>query len=111
MELFKQVKINLPLLDAINHVSTYAKYLRDLCTVKRKQCVKKNSYLADQVSSIIKHNLPHKYQDPSSKKYQDLRTPIISYVIGNQRINHALLDLGASVSLFPFSVYQQLGLG
>ena len=59
--------------------------------------------MADQVSSIIKHNLP--------PKYQDLGTPTISCVIGNQKINHALLDLRASMNLLPFSVYQQLGLG
>ena len=33
-ELFKQVKINIPLLDAIKHVPSYAKFLKDLCTVK-----------------------------------------------------------------------------
>jgi hypothetical protein len=33
-EVFKQVKINLSLLDAIKHVPAYAKYLKDLCTEK-----------------------------------------------------------------------------
>ena len=32
LKLFKQVQINLPLLDAIKQVSTYAKFLKDLCT-------------------------------------------------------------------------------
>jgi hypothetical protein len=32
MEVFKQVKINLPLLDAIKQVPTYAKFLKDSCT-------------------------------------------------------------------------------
>jgi hypothetical protein len=36
MEVFKQVKINLPLLDAIKQVLAYAKFLKDLCTWKRK---------------------------------------------------------------------------
>ena len=31
LELFKQVSINLPLLDAIKQVPTYAKFLKDLC--------------------------------------------------------------------------------
>ena len=34
VELFKQVQINLPLLDAIKQVLTYAKFLKDLCTQK-----------------------------------------------------------------------------
>ena len=32
-------------------------------------------------------------------------------IIGQTTINRALLDLGASINLLPFSVYQQLGLG
>ena len=36
LELFKQVQINLPLLDAIKQVPSYAKFLKDLCTQKRK---------------------------------------------------------------------------
>ena len=36
LELFKQVQINLPLLDAIKQVPAYAKFLKDLCTQKRK---------------------------------------------------------------------------
>jgi hypothetical protein len=35
-ETFKQVRINIPLLDAIKHVPSYAKFLKDLCIVKRK---------------------------------------------------------------------------
>ena len=35
MKLFKQVHINIPLLDAIKHVLTYAKILKELCTQKR----------------------------------------------------------------------------
>ena len=35
-ELFKQVKLNIPLLDAIKQIPSYAKFLKDLCTVKRK---------------------------------------------------------------------------
>jgi hypothetical protein len=35
----------------------------------------------------------------------------ISCVIGNFRTEKALLDLGASVNLLPYSVYEQLGLG
>ena len=34
LELFKQVQINLPLLDTIKQVPSYAKFLKDLCTQK-----------------------------------------------------------------------------
>ena len=36
LEVFKQVKINILLLDAIKQIPSYAKFLKDLCTVKRK---------------------------------------------------------------------------
>ena len=39
------------------------------------------------------------------------RCPTISIVIGNHNIHQALLDLGASVNLRPFMVYERLGLG
>ena len=44
-------------------------------------------------------------------KYKDPGCPTIPYVIGNTHIDKALLDLGASVNLVPYSVYQQLGVG
>jgi hypothetical protein len=102
-ELFKQVKINIPLLDAIKQVPSYAKFLKDMCTVKRKHNVQKKAFLTESVSSIIQHLTPPKFKDPGC--------PTISCIIGNTRIERALLDLGASVNLLPFSVYQQLGLG
>ena len=35
LEVLRQVKVNIPLLDMIKQVPTYAKFLKDLCTVKR----------------------------------------------------------------------------
>lgn len=102
-EVFKQVKINIPLIDAIKQVPSYAKFLKDLCTVKRKWHVKKKAFLAEQVSSIIQNN--------SSLKYKDPGCPKISCVIGENKIKKSLLDLGASVNLLPYSVNEKLNLG
>ena len=44
-------------------------------------------------------------------KYKDPVSPTISVNIGGTCIDKALLDLGASVNLLPYSVYKQLGLG
>jgi hypothetical protein len=97
------VKINIPLLDAVKQIPSYAKFLKDLCTRKRKLNVQKKIFLTEQVSSIIQTNIAPKYKDPGS--------PTIAITIGEKRIEQALLDLGASVNLLPFSVYQELGLG
>ncbi|RVX01418.1 Retrovirus-related Pol polyprotein from transposon 17.6 [Vitis vinifera] len=47
----------------------------------------------------------------SPVKYKDLGCPTISVMIGETYVKKALLDLGASVNLLPYSVYKQLGLG
>ena len=51
-EIFKQVRINIPLLDAIKQVPSYAKFLKDLCIVKKKLNVKKeNLFLLNKCHS------------------------------------------------------------
>ena len=102
-ELFKQVKLNTPLLDAIKQIPSYTKFLKDLCTVKRKLGVNKDAFMTEQSTSLIRNNLPPKYKDPGS--------PTISIVVGNSKLGHSLVDLGASVNLLPYSVYVVLGLG
>ena len=44
-------------------------------------------------------------------KYKNPGSPTISVNIGGTCVEKALLDLGASVNLLPYSVYKQLGLG
>ena len=44
-------------------------------------------------------------------KYKDPGSPTISVNIGGTFIDKALLDLGSSVNLLPYSVYKQFGLG
>ena len=87
----------------IKQVPTYAKFLKDLCIVKRGLGIEKKAFLTEQVSAIIQSKTLMKYKDPGS--------PTISVNIGRTYIDKALLDLGASVNLLPYSVYKQLGLG
>ncbi|RVW36255.1 hypothetical protein CK203_107276 [Vitis vinifera] len=103
LEVLRQVKVNIPLLDMIKQVPTYAKFLKDLCTIKRGLNVSKKAFLTKQVSSIIQCKSPVKYKDPGC--------PTISVMIGETCVEKALLDLGASVNLPPYSVYKQLGVG
>ncbi|KAL6327897.1 hypothetical protein AAG906_027299 [Vitis piasezkii] len=80
-----------------------AEILEDLCTIKRGLTVNKKAFLTEQVSAILQCKSPLKYKDPGS--------PTISVMIGGKVVEKALLDLGASVNLLPYSVYKQLGLG
>ena len=97
------MKVNIPLLDIIKQVPAYAKFLKDLCTIKKGLSIEKKAFLTEQVSAIIQSKNPVKYKDP--------RSPTISVNIGGTCIDKSLLDLGASVNLLPYSVYKQLGLG
>ena len=103
LEVLRQVKVNIPLHDMIKQVPTYAKFLKDLCTVKKGLNVNKKNFLTEQVSAIIESKTPVKYKDPGC--------PTISVNIGGISVEKALLDLGASVNLLPYSMYKQLGLG
>ena len=103
LEVLRQVKVNIPLLDLIKQVPAYAKFLKDLCTIKKGLGIEKKAFLTEQVSAIIQSKYPVKYKDPGS--------PTISVNIGGNSIDKSLLDLGASVNLMPYSVYKQLGLG
>ena len=103
LEVLRQVKVNIPLLDLINQVPAYAKFLKDLCTIKRGLGIEKKAFLTEHVSALIQSKYP--------VKYKDLGSPIIPVNIGGNCIKNALLDLGASVNLMPHSVYLQLGLG
>ena len=103
LEVLRQVKVNIPLLDLIKQVPAYAKFLKDLCTIKKGLGIEKKAFLTEQVSAIIQSKYPVKYKDPGS--------PTISVNIGGNCIDKALLDLGPSVNLMPYSVYKQLGLG
>ena len=47
LEVFKHVQINIPFLDAIQQVASYAKFLKDLVTVKRKTNVPKKAFMTE----------------------------------------------------------------
>jgi len=68
-ETFKQVRINISLLDAIKQAPSYAKFLKDLCTVKRKLNVRKKVFLAEQVSAILQNNNALKYKEGLSYNF------------------------------------------
>ena len=99
-ELFSQVHINIPLVDAIRHVPSYAKFLKNLCTPKRDN---KRINLSAEVSALILDQLPKKRKDPGS--------PLVSCCIKGITFSRALLDLGASVNLLPTYLYEKFDLG
>ena len=102
LEVLKQVKVNISLLDMIKQVPTYAKFLKDLCTVKKGLGIDKKAFLTEQVSSII--------QCKTLVKYKDQGSPTISVNIGGICIDKGTTRSGSQCHLLPYSVYKQLGL-
>ncbi|XP_024200678.1 uncharacterized protein LOC112204025 [Rosa chinensis] len=103
LETFKKVQVNIPLLKAIKQVSKYAKFLKELCTTRRRQREKEVVKVSENVSSVIQRKLPPKCKDPGSFT--------IPCVIGNNRFENAMLDLGAAINVIPYYVYASLDLG
>ncbi|KAK4381432.1 hypothetical protein Sango_2968700 [Sesamum angolense] len=102
LDTFKKVEINIPLLDAIKQIPKYAKFLKELCTNKRKLKDKERIIFGKNISSVINRKLPEKCKDPGMFT--------LPCIIGNKRIERAMLDLGASINVMPYSVYQALNL-
>ncbi|CAN6691797.1 unnamed protein product [Malus baccata var. baccata] len=103
LDTFRKVQVNLPLLDAIKQVPKYAKFLKKLCTNKRKFNDQETVALSEEVSAVLQRKLPPKLKDAGSFT--------IPCVIGGKEFGKALCDLGASMNLMPYSVYESLNLG
>nr|XP_009617255.1 uncharacterized protein LOC104109611 [Nicotiana tomentosiformis] len=103
LNILKQVQINIPLVDILQEVPKYAKYIKDIVANKMRLTEFKTVALTEECSSRIQSKLPQKLKDPGNFTIQ------IS--IGKHAVGRALCDLGASINLMPLSVFRQLGLG
>ncbi|CAM8882623.1 unnamed protein product [Rhodiola kirilowii] len=102
-ELFSKVEINIPLLEAIKQIPRYAKFLKELCTNRRRSTREDQELLSKNVSAVIQRKVPPKCGDPG--------TYTIPCTIGNIRIENCMLDLGASINVLPYSIYSCLRIG
>ncbi|CAN6547832.1 unnamed protein product [Malus baccata var. baccata] len=103
LETLRKVQVNIPLLDAIKQVPRYAKFLKELCTTRKRISTKEVVKVGENVSAILQRKLPPKCKDPGSFT--------IPCVIGNTRFKSAMLDLGASINVMPYSIYVSMNLG
>ncbi|CAL2276884.1 unnamed protein product [Prunus armeniaca] len=103
MEIFKKVQINIPLLNAIAHIPKYAKFLKDLCTNKRRFKEHEQVALSEEVSVVLQRKLSPKLKDPGLFS--------IPCIVGDFEFQKASLDHGASINLISYHVYEKLNLG
>ncbi|KAM2156792.1 hypothetical protein ACFX1R_042439 [Malus domestica] len=102
LETFRKVHINILLLDAIKQIPKYAKFLKKLCTTRKRIREKEVVHVSENVSSLLQRKLP--------PKCKDLGSFTIPCVIGNTRFDHAMLDFGASINVMSYSVYASMNL-
>ena len=103
LEVFKKLHINIPFADALAQMPSYAKFMKEILSKKRKLEEFETVALTEECSAILQKKLPPKLKDPGSF--------CIPCTIGQYNFERALCDLGASVNLMPLSVYRKLGLG
>ncbi|KAJ9175384.1 hypothetical protein P3X46_013946 [Hevea brasiliensis] len=82
---------------------SYTKFLKKILSKKRKLEDYGTVALIEECNAILQNKLP-----PNLK---DLGSFSIPYLIGNKKIDKALCDLGASVSLMPLSICKKLEIG
>ncbi|XP_061339424.1 uncharacterized protein LOC133286093 [Gastrolobium bilobum] len=102
LETFRKVAINIPLLETINQIPKYAKFLKELCTNKRRLKGDELVSVSRNISAVIQP-MPEKCNDPGMFT--------IPCLIGNYKFDDCMLDLGASINVMPKFVYDSLGLG
>ncbi|KAJ9546857.1 hypothetical protein OSB04_019400 [Centaurea solstitialis] len=82
---------------------SYAKFLKDIISNKRKIEDQATVALTEECSAIILNKLPQKLKDPGSFA--------IPVHIGNSDFSRALCDLGTNINLMPLTLFRKLGLG
>ncbi|CAH9134370.1 unnamed protein product [Cuscuta epithymum] len=104
-ETFAKCEVNIPLLNSIKSVPRFAKFLKELCKTKTKNKLKEKQEVnvSEHVSALFQKKLPEKCSDPGMFT--------IPCKIGSTTFSKALLDLGASINVIPYSVYKSLQLG
>ncbi|XP_070034447.1 uncharacterized protein [Nicotiana tomentosiformis] len=101
IQMMKSLSVNLPLVEDLEQIPSYAKFMKDLVTKKRSMNFE-TIKVTHQVNSIM-HSMSHKLEDTSSFT--------IPYTIGSAEFAKALCDLGASINLMPYFVFKTLGIG
>ncbi|RZB65720.1 putative AC transposase, partial [Glycine soja] len=67
LETFRKVEVNIPLLDAIKQIPRYAKFLKELCTHKRRLKGNERISMGRNVSALIGKYVPHIPEDRTDR--------------------------------------------
>ena len=102
LDVLKQLHINIPLVEALEQMPTYAKFLKDILFKKRGIGEYETIALTQECSDMVCERVP--------TKMKDLGSFTIPCSIGGVYIGKALCDLRVSINLMPLSVFNKLGI-
>ena len=103
MDIFKNLHINIPFAEALEQMSGYVKFMKDVLSKKRKLGDYEIAAMSKECSVILQKKFPPKLKDPGSFT--------IPCAIRNAVFERALCDLGVSINLMPWSIFKKLKLG
>ncbi|XP_070014064.1 uncharacterized protein [Nicotiana sylvestris] len=101
IDMMKSLSTNVPLVEDLEQMSDYAKFIKDLVTKKRSMDCE-TIRMTHQVSAIV-HSMAPKLEDPSAFT--------IPCTIRSANFVKELCNLGAGINLMPYSVFKNLGIG
>ncbi|KAK9943069.1 hypothetical protein M0R45_008690 [Rubus argutus] len=102
-DIFTKADVNLPLLDLISRVPTYAEFVRNLCVHKRKLPTNGEVVLKEEASAIIQHRASPDIHDPTSF--------VVGCTIGEKFFDGALMDMCTCINIMPLETFRKLAIG
>ncbi|XP_058726484.1 uncharacterized protein LOC131597836 [Vicia villosa] len=103
LEMFKKLELNIPFLEALKQMPTYAKFMKDI--ISKKRTTDRDPIILTETCSAILQGM----KIPVKKK--DRGSVTIPCTIGDRSFKKTLIGLGASVSLMCLSIYKRLRIG
>ncbi|KAM1757992.1 hypothetical protein ACFX11_007167 [Malus domestica] len=100
LDTFRKVQVNIPLLDAIKQVPRYAKFLKELCTTRRRISNKEVVQVSENVSAVLQRKLP--------PKFKDLGSFTIPCVIGELKNDGVIIQLADRSNTYPKGVLEDV---
>ncbi|GJU49301.1 putative reverse transcriptase domain-containing protein [Tanacetum coccineum] len=102
LDVVRAIRINVPLIDVLDGMHNYGKFLKELISNKHKIEQISAGFLSDESSAMIQNKVPLKLGDPKSF--------LIPCNFNKTFSCNALADLGANINLMPYSLYAKLSL-
>ncbi|XP_050919697.1 uncharacterized protein LOC127137269 [Lathyrus oleraceus] len=103
LEMFKKLEINIPFLEALEQMPSYAKFMKDI--ILKKRSIDIDPIVLTETCSAVLQGMK------ILVKKKDRGSVTIPCTIGDRSFKKALIYLGESLSLMSLSIYKRLGIG